>query len=126
MTIAQQLGIKKFPFEIKNSRNQRIYLEDGKGFWLRREFDVQGNEIYYEDSNECWAKIEHDARGNEIRYEDSNKYWAKWEYDAQDNRIYFEDSLGIIEDKRPPKTEISMDEIAAKFGIPVSQLKIKK
>lgn len=83
MTIAQQLKIKEFPFEIRDSH---------------------GNCIYYENS-----------RGN----------WFKSEYDARGNLIYYENSEGTIIDKRP-KTELTMDEIAAKFGVPVSQLKIKK
>jgi len=40
--------------------------------------------------------------------------------------IYYEDSKGKIIDNRPKKVELTLDEIAAKFGINVSQLKIKK
>lgn len=83
ITIAQQLKIKEFPFEIKNSKGNIIYFENSNGYWAKREYDSNGNQIYYENSN------------------------------------------GIIIDKRP-KTELTLDEIAEKFGIPVSQLKIKK
>ena len=85
MTIAQQLNIKKFPFEIK------------------------------------------DGKGNPIYYEYSNGYWEKWEYDAKGNPIYYEDPHGMIRDNGPkPNIELTLDEIAKKFGINVSQLKIKK
>ncbi len=49
-TIAQQLKIKDFPFEIKDKQCNRIYHEDSEGFWYKREFDKKGNRIYYEDS----------------------------------------------------------------------------
>lgn len=83
-TIAQQLGVKEFPFEIK---------------------DKWGNIIYHEKSNRWWSKSEYDKLGNEI---------------------YFENSNGYIEDRRPNTIELTLDEIAQKFNIPVEQLKIKK
>lgn len=106
-TIAQQLKIKEFPFEIKNSKGNSIYYETSDGFWYRRELDSNGNEIYLENS--CG-------------------YWTKSEFDSNGNRIYYESSNGLILDKRSEnsKTELTLDEIAEKFGIPVSQLKIKK
>jgi len=66
-----------------------------------------------------------DRNGNQIYYEDSNGYWWKQEFNQNGNQIYYEDSNGKIIDNRLKK-EITMDEIAAKFGIHVSQLKIKK
>jgi hypothetical protein len=105
MTIAQQLKVKDFPFEIK---------------------DNKGNEIYYENSNGFWIKREYDSKGNEIYYEHSTGFWAKREYDSKGNIIYFEDSNGYIEDSRPKDVELSLDDIATKFGIDVKHLKIKK
>src|SRR5690554_552192 len=106
-TIAQQLKIKEFPFEVRDSKGNLIYHEDSTGYWYKYEYDSKGNQIYYEDSN---------------------GYWSKREYDSKGNQIYFESSIGAIIDKRPksPKTELTLDEIAEKFGIPVDQLKIKK
>jgi len=66
-----------------------------------------------------------DRNGNQIYYEDSNGYWLKQKYDQNGKIIYYENSNGKIIDNRLKK-EISMDEIAEKFGIHVSQLKIKK
>lgn len=85
-TIAQQLKIKEFPFEIRDSKGNLIYFEDSTGGWTRREYDSEGREIYFENSN---GKI-------------------------IDNR------------SKTEQTELTLYEIAQKFGIPVSQLKIKK
>jgi hypothetical protein len=50
-TIAQELNVTEFPFEIKDKNNNQIYCEDSNGFWIKREFDKNNNRIYYEDSN---------------------------------------------------------------------------
>jgi hypothetical protein len=106
MTIAQQLKIKDFPFDIKDKNGNVIYFEDSDGFWWKREFDSNGNKIYYENSTGFWVK-----RG----------------FDSNGNQIYFENSGGEIIDNRPkPVMELTLDEIAIKFNIPVEQLKIKK
>jgi len=70
MTIAKQLNIKKFPFEIKDSDGKNIYREWSDGFWAKYEY-AGGKEIRYEDSKGFWSKREW-AEGNLIRYEDSN------------------------------------------------------
>jgi hypothetical protein len=51
MTIAQQLKIKEFPFEIKDSKGNQIYFENSDGYWSKREFDSKGKEIYWENSD---------------------------------------------------------------------------
>jgi len=104
-TIAQQLKIKEFPFFIKDSN---------------------GNLIYFEDSDGYWYKLEYDSNGNKIYFENSNGYWSKAEFDSKGNLIYYEDSEGTIIDNRPKTVELTMDEIAKKFGIDVNSLKIKK
>ena len=124
-TIAQQLNIKKFPFEIKNENNILIYLENPIGKWERLEYDLKNNRIFYENSIGEWQKCKYDSNNNMIYFEDSNGYWEKYEYDSNNKVIYFEDYNGYIEDNRP-KVELTLDEIASKFGIPISQLKIKK
>jgi predicted metal-dependent hydrolase len=102
-TIAQQLNIKEFPFKINDNKGNEIYFEGSDGYWSKREYNNKGNVIYYEDSL---------------------GYWYKREYDEQGNRIYYEDIYGRIIDNR--KVELTLDEIAEKFGINVEQLKIKK
>jgi hypothetical protein len=50
-TIAQQLNVTEFPFQIKNKNGNKIYYEDSDGYWYKKEYDSNGNKIYYEDSN---------------------------------------------------------------------------
>jgi hypothetical protein len=51
MTIAQQLGVKQFPFVIKDDAGKEIYREESSGCWVKREYNNNGNEIYFEDSD---------------------------------------------------------------------------
>jgi hypothetical protein len=71
-TIAQQLNVKEFPFEIKDSQGKIIYYENSEGGWYKSEYDSQGKEIYFENSNRYWCKKEYDSNGNEIYIESSN------------------------------------------------------
>jgi hypothetical protein len=50
MTIAQQLKITTFPFEIKDENGNTIYREFSNKYWVKSEYDQDGNEIYAEDS----------------------------------------------------------------------------
>ena len=50
-TIAQQLNVTEFPFEIKDKNGKSIYYEHSDGWWWKREYDSNGNEIYYENSH---------------------------------------------------------------------------
>jgi len=103
-TIAQQLNIKEFPFEIKDKNGNQIYYENSTGY-LKTQYDQNGLPIYYEDSYGFWSKREYDQKGKEIYHEDSN---------------------GYIVDNRPKVVELTLDEIAAKLNIDVNLLKIKK
>ncbi len=96
MTIAKQLKIKEFPFEIKDSNGKEIYWETSYGAWAKREFDSDGNKIYYENSD---------------------GYWAKRKYDSKGNLIYLENSNGVITDNRP-KTDVQKAiELLTKEGL---------
>jgi len=126
-TIAQFLKIKKFPFIIKDENGNEIYHENSDNFWRKNEFDSDGKLTYSETSNGYWEKHEYDSNGKLTYSEDSDGFWAKREYDSNGNRIYYENSSGIVVDKQPnPVVELTLDEIATKFNIPVNQLKIKK
>jgi len=93
-TIAQQLNVTEFPFEIS---------------------DGNGNEIYYENSEGYWEKHEYNSKGNQIYYENSDGYWRKREYDSNGKGIYYEDSDGDIVDNRPkPSCEGKIVEIDGK------------
>jgi hypothetical protein len=50
-TIAQQLNIKEFPFKIKDKDGNEIYFENLYKYWIKREYDSNGNIIYWENSN---------------------------------------------------------------------------
>ena len=50
-TIAQQLNVKEFPFEIKDKNGNEIYFENSHGYWIKSEYDSNGNQIYYESSD---------------------------------------------------------------------------
>lgn len=100
-TIAQQLNVKKFPFEIKDEKGNRIYHELSTGFWHKLEYDSEGNKIYSESSLGYWSKREFDSEGNEIYYENSN---------------------GIIVDKRP-KPELILDKQYITDGIHITKTK---
>ena len=78
-TIAQQLNIKEFPFNIKDSEGNILYCEYSNNYWYKCEYDIQDNVIYYKNSN---------------------NYWYKREFDSQGNFIYYENSKGKIEDNR--------------------------
>ena len=123
-TIAKQLKITDFPFEIKDSKNNAIYLENSNGYWWKQEFDQNNNLLYCEDSKGCWWKHEFDKNNNQIHYENSCGVWDKQEYDENNNQIYYEDSKGVIVDNRPkPTPEFTMEELVAKLGY---NFKIKK
>jgi hypothetical protein len=117
MTIAQQLKIKEFPFEIKDSKGNKIYWEDSNGYWEKYEYDSEGKEIYWENSNRYWEKYEYDSEGNRIYLEDSKGYWFKREYDSNGKEIYWENSKGKITDNRP-KTDVQKAiELLTKEGL---------
>jgi hypothetical protein len=123
MTKAQELGITEFPFIIRNEQGKEIYKEDSSGNWYKREYDENGKEIYREYSRGFWEKYRYDENGNLIYWENSDGYWEKSEYDQNNNKIYCETPYGVIFDNRP-KLELTLDQIAEKFNISVSQLKI--
>ena len=70
-TIAQQLGIKEFPFTIDDKNGKRIYIENSYGEWIKQEFDSNGRRIYWENSDGWWSKKEYNSNGKEIYYENS-------------------------------------------------------
>ena len=147
-TIAQQLNVTKFPFEIRDKNGNVIYFEASNGFWTKKEFDKNGNQIYYEDSNGFWSKskfgLKHnnetyyensngswqkskfDKNGNQIYYENSNGFWVKKEFDKNGNQIYYENSYGTIIDNRPKSIqEYTMEELTKILGKPFKIVNMK-
>ena len=72
MTIAKQLKIKEFPFQITDSKGNLIYWEYSNGYWTKCEYDSKGNQIYRETLYGYWVKREYDSEGNHIYYENSD------------------------------------------------------
>ena len=102
-TIAQQLNIKEFPFEIKDNNGDIIYYEDIDGIWFKYEYDQNNNIIYFEDNK---------------------GFWYKQEYDSNNNEIYYENSEGYVKDERPkPIPEYTMEQLQQMLG---KEFKIKK
>ena len=79
-TIAKELGIKHFPFEIRDKSDNVIYKEWWDGFWVKRKYDSNGKVIFYENSDNFWMKWEWDLHGSVIYYESSDG-------DIIDNRL---------------------------------------
>ena len=103
-TIAQQLGIKDFPFQIKDKNGKQIYYETSIGYWSKSEYDSSGNQIYFENSEGYWVKYEYDSNGNQIYGKNSKGYWVKREFDSNGNQIYYENSDGVVVDNRPKQS----------------------
>lgn len=73
-TIAQQLGVTKFPFKIKDDNGNETYWENSEGYWLKYTFDDNGNRTYWESSDGAWSKSTYDDNGNKTYREDSDGY----------------------------------------------------
>ena len=117
-TLAKQLKINNFSFEINDNNGNRIYLENCNGFWYKQEFNQYNQKIYYESSNgliydnkpktlATQLKINKfpfhiiDDNENIIYYEFSDGFWYKREIDQNNKEIYFETSNGTIFDYKP-------------------------
>lgn len=90
-------------------------------------YDKNGKEIYFKDSEGYWSEKKYDEKGNLIYFKNSRGYWSEKKYDENSKDIYFKDSDGVVRGIDPDaKVELTLDEIAEKLGIDVSNLKIKK
>ena len=92
--------VRKGGQTIYDENRNKIYAENERGNWYKKEYDENRNMIYREDSDGHLAKIKYDENGNEIYHETSTGYWAKREYDDNGNEIYYEYSDGYITDYR--------------------------
>ena len=92
-TIAQQLGITKFPFVIKDDNSNKIYSEDSDGYWWKHQYDDANNPVYHEDSYGYWWKKEFDDNGNQIYHENSDGTII-------DKRRIFGEAMAKVEEAR--------------------------
>ena len=85
---------------VYNKDKVSIYSETSNGYWIKQEYDNNGNLIYKEDADGYWIKYDYDNDGNQLYREDAVGYWEKYEYNEQGKRIYYENSSGVIMDNR--------------------------
>jgi YD repeat-containing protein len=85
---------------VYNKDKVSIYSETSNGYWIKQEYDNNGNLIYKEDADGYWIKYDYDNDGNQLYREDAVGYWEKYEYNEQGKRIYYENSSGFIMDNR--------------------------
>lgn len=102
-----------YPHITKDSKGNIIHCKcvDGYEYW--RECDSNGNLIHYKNSTgfEYWCEF--DSKGNLIYYKDSDgdEYW----YDSNGSPIPNPNEI----------KELTLEEIAEKFGVSVKSIRIK-
>jgi hypothetical protein len=106
-TIAQQLGITKFPFEIKEN-GRVVYFENRAKYWVKYQYDKNGNEIRRECSD-LYIGISTFNKNNQlIRFEDSKGYWQERGYDKNGVQNYYANSHGVVDDNRKPVKKVEV------------------
>lgn len=97
--------------------------------------DSKGNVVHRKDSDGYESWYEYDENNNEIHYKNTNGYEVWYEYDENNNIIHTKNSFGSEAwyDSRGNRisnpnlvTEVTLEDIAKKFGVDVKSLKIKK
>ena len=102
-----------YPHITKDSKENIIHYKDSNGFEYWAEFDSNNNLIHYKDSRgfEYWK--EYDSNNNESHYKNSYGY-ERW-FDSNGNSI-----------ENPNKVvELSLEDIAKKFNVSLTSLRIK-
>jgi len=97
-----------FPIVIRDASGKETYFEGGDGYWIKREYDTNGNQTHGAREG-FWCNSQYDVNGNETHYETSNDFWSKREWDAKGNLTYYEDSEGIK--KGTPKSKSYADKV---------------
>jgi hypothetical protein len=125
-TIAEQLGVKTFPFKIYNDDNKLVYCENEKGYWGKTHYDDKGHNVYFENSKGFWCKSIFNEKGLEIYCETSGGYWCVSEYDEHGILRYYKNSDGKVNGHHLQKTAVRLtrEQIAKQFKLPVNRIKI--
>jgi hypothetical protein len=124
-----------YPLITKDSKGNVVYRKGSDGFERWYEYDENNNLIHIKNSNgyEYWK--EYDEKNNQIHLKASNGFERWYEYDENNNLIHYKDSEGYevwfdSEGYKIPNpnlvTEVTLEDIAKKFGVDVKSLKIKK
>lgn len=122
-----------------DSNGNRIYFEDSDRYWIKSEYDSDGNRTYLKNSKGYWSKNEYDSNGEEIYYENSESgiikdtrpkvsevHISMADIKESVYKVASADIIISIQRTTPvDKIELTMDEIAKKFGINVNLLTIK-
>ena len=124
ISIGKQMGIKKFPFLIKDEEGRLIYCENEKGYWSKSTYDEHGNRIWFENSKGFWCLSVFNQQGLETYCETSGGYWCKSEYDEHGILRYYENSDGKVNghhlQKQPVK--ITKQQVANMFNIEMKRV----
>jgi hypothetical protein len=104
-TIAQQLGITRYPFIIYDDRDLQIYYEnleeDGTRYWARCEYDERGNRTLRENSRGVSSVREYDDHNRRVYYSsESEDHWWRKEFNSVGEVIFYETNTGIHIDNR--------------------------
>lgn len=82
LTIAQRLGIRQFPFVIKDENGFIRYKEESDNSWFISICNPKGLELSYENSTGYFCHYEYDENGNEVYSLDSAGVWERNTYDS--------------------------------------------
>ncbi len=100
-TIAEQLGVTSFPFEIKEN-GRVVYFENRARYWVKYQYDKNGNEIRRECSDFYVGVTTFNKNNQLTSFEDTKGYWQKREYDKNGIQNYYANSHGVVDDNRKP------------------------
>jgi len=123
-----------YPLKTTDSKGNVVRYENSIGYKYWKEFDDKNNCIHFRDSEEFEYWQEFNKNNKCIHHKNSDKFEYWQEFDENNKLFYYRDSDGyecwfdskgnVIPNPNLIK-EVTLEEIAEKFKIPVKNLKIK-
>ena len=113
-TIAQQLGITDFPFEIRDREERLIYEEFDNGNWIKWQYDKEGNEVHSINSDGYEVHRRYDENGFETYYKDSQGIESESKYDENGNMTYWKSNGNVFtinRNKTPHRMKTAMQQL---------------
>ena len=106
--------VVNYPLITTDSKGNLVHKKCSEGFEYWREYNERNNLIHYKNSEgfEYWNEF--DENNNRIHHK--NSYGFEYWNDSEGNKISDPSLL----------KEVTLDEIAKKFGVSVDKIKIKK
>jgi uncharacterized Fe-S cluster-containing protein len=96
------------------------YIDDGKVWWVDgKRHRLDGPAVEYADGSKVWyvdGKL-HRLDGPAVEYADGSKVWYV------DGKFLSEEQFNTL---TAPTFELTLEDIASKFGVDVNKIKIKK